>query len=198
MLTEEQLFIQSLKSGDSIAYEKLVKLYQNKVYNTCYSFLKQSDIAEDQTQEVFILIFNSIAQFEEKSSLSTWIYRITVSRCLDYLRSQNRQKRKSTGLLSLFGLSQEIPANNDFTPYEHLENKEYAKIIADTLDEMKGKYKTAFVLKYMEGLSQKEIAQIMECSEKAVEGILARAKIILKEKLITYFPEMRENKKKNI
>jgi RNA polymerase sigma-70 factor (ECF subfamily) len=197
-MTEEQLFIQSLKSGDSLAYEKLVTLYQNLVYNTCYSFLKQSDIAEDQTQEVFILIFNSIAQFEEKSSLKTWIYRITVSRCLDYLRSQNRQKRKSTGLLSLFGLSQEIPASNDFTPYEHLENKEYAKIIADTLDEMKDKYKTAFVLKYMEGLSQKEIAQIMECSEKAVEGILARAKIILKEKLISYFPEMRENKKKNI
>ncbi len=198
MMTEEQLFIQSLKSGDSLAYEKLVKLYQNKVYNTCYSFLKQSDIAEDQTQEVFILIFNSIAHFEEKSSLKTWIYRITVSRCLDYLRSQSRQKRKSTGLLSLFGLAQEIPANNDFTPYEHLENKEYAKIIADTLDEMKDKYKTAFVLKYMEGMSQKEIAQIMECSEKAVEGILARAKIILKEKLITFFPEMRENNKKNI
>ncbi len=198
MMTEEQLFIESLKSGDSLAYEKLVKLYQNKVYNTCYSFLKQSDIAEDQTQEVFILIFNSIAQFEEKSSLKTWIYRITVSRCLDYLRSQSRQKRKSTGLLSLFGLAQEIPANNDFTPYEHLENKEYAKIIADTLDEMKDKYKTAFVLKYMEGMSQKEIAQIMECSEKAVEGILARAKIILKEKLISYFPEMRENNKKNI
>jgi RNA polymerase sigma factor (sigma-70 family) len=198
MLTEEQLFIQSLKSGDSLAYEKLVKLYQNKVYNTCYSFLKQSDIAEDQTQEVFILIFNSITQFEEKSSLKTWIYRITVSKCLDYLRSQNRQKRKSKGLLSLFGLAQEIPANNDFTPYEHLENKEYAKIIAETLDEMKDKYKTAFVLKYMDGMSQKEIAQIMECSEKAVEGILARAKIILKEKLIAYFPEMRENKKKDI
>jgi RNA polymerase sigma-70 factor (ECF subfamily) len=198
MLTEEQLFIQSLKSGDSLAYEKLVKLYQNKVYNTCYSFLKQSDIAEDQTQEVFILIFNSIAQFEEKSSLKTWIYRITVTRCLDYLRAQSRQKRKSTGLLSLFGLVQEIPSNNDFTPYEHLENKEYAKIIADTLDEMKDKYKTAFVLKYMDGMSQKEIAQIMECSEKAIEGILARAKIILKEKLIAYFPEMRENKKKDI
>lgn len=198
MMTEEQLFIQSLKSGDSLAYEKLVKLYQNKVYNTCYSFLKQSDIAEDQTQEVFILIFNSIAQFEEKSTLKTWIYRITVTRCLDYLRSQSRQKRKSTGLLSLFGLAQEIPSNNDFTPYEHLENKEYAKIIADTLDEMKDKYKTAFVLKYMEGMSQKEIAQIMECSEKAIEGILARAKIILKEKLIANFPEMRENKKKNI
>lgn len=198
MLTEEQLFIQLLKSGDSLAFEKLVKSYQNKVYNTCYSFLKQSDIAEDQTQEVFILIFNSIAQFEEKSSLKTWIYRITVSKCLDYLRSQNRKKRKSKGILSLFGLTQEISSNNDFTPYEHLENKEYAKIIADTLDEMKDKYKTAFVLKYMDGMSQKEIAQIMECSEKAVEGILARAKIILKEKLISYFPEMRENNKKSI
>lgn len=195
MLTDEQLFIESLKSGDSLAYEKLVKLYQNKVYNTCYSFLKQSDVAEDQTQEVFILIFNSIHNFEEKSSLKTWIYRITVSRCLDYLRAQNRQKRKSTGFLSLFGLAQEIPSNNDFTPYEHLENKEYAKIIAETLDSMKDKYKTVFVLKYMEGMSQKEIAEILEISEKAVEGILSRAKNILKENLVHFFPEMREKQK---
>ena len=198
MQQEEQLFIDLLKSGDRQAYEKLVKLYQNKVYNTCYSFLKETTIAEDQTQEVFIIIFNSIAQFEGKSSLNTWIYRITVTRCLDYLRSQNRQKRKSKGLLSIFGLTQEIPASQENSPYEHLENKEYAKIIAETLDSMKDKYKTVFILKYMEGLSQKEIAQIIESSEKAVEGILARSKAILKEKLITFYPEMGEKKQKDI
>lgn len=176
----------------------MVKKYQRKVYNTCYSFLKHAEAAEDQTQEVFVLVFNSIGQFEGKSSLSTWIYRITITRCLDYLRSQNRKKRRSGGLLSIFSLQQEIPDSNDQTPYQHLENKEYAQIIADTLDSMKDKYKTAFVLKYMEGLSQREIAVIMDTSEKAIEGILSRSKQILKEKLREYFPEMREFEKKNL
>lgn len=176
----------------------MVKNYQKKVYNTCYSFLKHQEAAEDQTQEVFIIIFNSIGQFEGKSSLSTWIYRITISRCLDYLRSQNRKKRRPGSIFSIFNLQQEIPDNQYQTPYQHLENKEYAKVIADALDAMKDKYKTVFVLKYMEGLSQKEIAAITESSEKAVEGILARSKNILKEKLKEYFPEMRENEKKNL
>ncbi len=175
-----------------------MKLYQKKVYNTCYSFLKHQEAAEDQTQEVFIIIFNSIGKFEGKSSLSTWIYRITISRCLDHLRSQNRQKRRSNGIFSIFSLQQEIPDNNDQTPYQHLENKEYAKVIADALDAMKDKYKTVFVLKYMEGLSQREIATITESSEKAVEGILTRSKQILKEKLREYYPEMREIPKNNL
>lgn len=173
----------------------MVKKYQRKVYNTCYSFLKHSEAAEDQAQEVFIIIFNSIGQFEGKSSLSTWIYRITISRCLDYLRSQNRKKRRAAGILSIFSMQHEIPDNNEQTPYQHLENKEYAQIISDSLDSMKDKYKTVFVLKYMEGLSQREIATIMESSEKAVEGILSRSKQILKEKLREHFPEMREKQK---
>lgn len=168
------------------------------MYNTCYSFLKHAEAAEDQTQEVFIIIFNSIGQFEGKSSLSTWIYRVTVSRCLDHLRSQNRKKRRASGLMSIFSLRDEIPDSNDHTPYQHLENKEYALLIADTLDGMKDNYKTVFVLKYMEGLSQKEIAEIMDTSEKSVEGILSRSKQILKEKLREYFPEMRENNKKSL
>ena len=160
--------------------------------------MKHAEAAEDQTQEVFIIIFNSISQFEEKSSLSTWIYRITISRCLDYLRSQNRKKRRSNGIFSLFSLQQEIPAGNDQSPYQHLENKEYARIIANSLDAMKDKYKTVFVLKYMEGMSQREIAEITESSEKAVEGILARSRNILKDTLKEYFPELRENPKKNL
>ena len=196
-MSEDQ-FIQKLKAGDNDAFEALVNLYQDKIYNTCYSFLKQAELAEDQTQEIFIILFNAIQQFEAKSKLSTWIYRITVSRCLDFIRSQNRQKRKATGILSLFNFTTELQDFQEPTPYQHLENKEYAEVIARALDTMKSKNKTVFILKYMEGLSQKEIAEILNCSEKSIEGILTRSKSILKIEIEKKYPEMRGKFIKNI
>lgn len=194
-MSEEAVFIASLRAGESAAYEKLVSDYRQRIFSTCYSFLKDRDLAEDQTQEVFISIFNSIRQFQEQSSLSTWIYRISISSCLDYLRAQQRHKRKSTGILSIFSVQDTLPAHNQMNPYQHLENKEYAKTIASALDKMPDKYKTAFVLKYMDALPQKEIAEIMEITEKAVEGILSRAKTTLREEIGNFFPEMRDGSK---
>ena len=66
-------------------------------------------MAEDQTQEVFIAIFNSINNFEQQSSLATWIYRIAISSCLDALRAQQTKKRKSSGNLSIFSILLLIP-----------------------------------------------------------------------------------------
>lgn len=141
-------------------------------------------------------IFNSISKFEQQSSLSTWIYRISISSCLDALRAQQTKKRKTTGILSIFSIQDSLPATDQLNPYEHLENKEYAGIIATSMDRMPDKYKTVFALKYMEAKPQKEIATIMEISEKAVEGILSRSKAILKEEISKYYPEMREKGKK--
>ena len=170
----------------------MVKLYEHKVYNTCYSFLKRQDVAEDQAQEVFMTVFRSIHKFEEKSSLSTWIYRIAVTQCLDYLRTQNRKKRRSNGFLSLFTAEKEIPASNDKNPYEHLENQEYSLAISFAVDSLKDKYKTVFVLKYMEGLSQQEIAAITNSTEKSVEGILTRSRSQMRDLLKNYYNEMKD------
>jgi len=152
-------------------------------------------LAEDQTQEVFIAIFNSINNFEQQSSLATWIYRIAISSCLDALRAQQTKKRKSSGILSIFSIQDSIATKDQLNPYEHLENKEYALIIATSLDKMPDKYKTVFVLKYMEAKSQKEIALIMDITEKAVEGILTRSKAILKEEISKFYPEMRKKER---
>ena len=163
----------------------MVELYQGKVYNTALGLLQDSGLAEDITQEVFVKVYTSVLSFNEQSSLSTWIYRITVNKCLDYLRSQNRQKRQGI-FTSLFQKDSGEPINDavDFIhPGIKLDQKENAKYLFQAIKSLPENQKTAFILVHIEELPQKEIAEIMNLSLKAVESLLQRAKENLRKKL---------------
>ena len=90
---EHEDLLRKLKSGDKSAFNELVILYGNKVLNTCYRFLLDKEDAEDISQEVFIEVFQSIKTFRSDSKLSTWIYRIAVTKSLDEIKKRNRKKR---------------------------------------------------------------------------------------------------------
>ena len=89
----EPLFIQQLRKGNREAFNQLVEEHKDGVLNICYGFVKNTEEAEDITQEVFVEVFKTISKFREDSSLFTWIYRIAVSRSLDAIK-----KRKSSVL----------------------------------------------------------------------------------------------------
>ena len=86
-------FIQSLQQGNQQAFAELVELYKNKIFNTAIGILQNEHDAEEIAQEVFIEVFRSIKNFKNDSSLSTWIYRITVNKSLDHIRKSKRNKR---------------------------------------------------------------------------------------------------------
>lgn len=159
----------------------MVEGYGQTIYNTCLGLLQDQVLAEDITQEVFITIFRTIDQFNERSSLATWIYRITVNKCIDHQRSQKRHKRFG----NIISLHQTPDTENEPTNFVHpgvtLENKEQAQILFKALQELPEQQKIAFMLKYAEQLSQKEIAEILEVSTKAVESLLQRAKLNLRK-----------------
>ena len=90
---EENLFIEELVRNEQKAFRNLVELYKDRVYNTCLGLLQNESDAEDITQEVFVEIYLSIKHFRSKSKLSTWIYRITISKALDLIRKKKRKKR---------------------------------------------------------------------------------------------------------
>jgi len=155
------------------------------VLNTAISFVQNHEWAEDIAQEVFIEIYQSIEKFNEQSSLGTWIYRVTVNKCLDGIRAQKRQKRfafvtslfhKDTGELIY-----------DSSNFEHpgilAERKEKSKYLFKVIEGLPGNQKTAFILSQIEDLSQKEIAEILNISTKAVESLIQRAKASLRLKL---------------
>jgi RNA polymerase sigma-70 factor, ECF subfamily len=85
--------IENLKSGDLKSFKILIDDHQKKVLNTCYRFVNNKEDAEDLTQEVFIEVYKSISSFRGESKISTWIYRIAITKSLDFIRKKKRKKR---------------------------------------------------------------------------------------------------------
>lgn len=168
--------------------------YSVLVYNVALNYLQNTEDAEEITQDVFIQLHTSLHQFQEKSSLKTWIYRITINKCLDFIKHKNSQKR-----FFIFGKK----SQNEFeilniSNFEHpgilLENKEKATILFGIINELKENQKTAFLLSKVDGLSNPEIAAIMDLSISSVESLVFRAKTILKEKIVNKFEEYHKKK----
>ena len=140
--------------------------------------------AEDIAQEVFIQVYRSIQNFKGESLLSTWIYRITITKSLDHLRSKKRKKRFGF-LSSLFGDDNKpVYEAKDFNhPGVLQERKEDAAILFKLIDQLPENQRTAFILNKVEELSYREIAAVLDTTESAVDSLLQRAKQNLRKKI---------------
>jgi RNA polymerase sigma-70 factor (ECF subfamily) len=176
--TEKNL-ISSLKEG--AAFEELVSLYQQKVVNICFRFLGSSEDAEDAAQEVFIEIFRSIKNFREDSQLSTWIYRISTAKSIDALRRKNAKKNFS--LFSFFESTEDDFVSADINPHEEMEESERRKILHKALNTLPDNQQIAITLNKMEGMTNKEIAEVMKITVQSVDTLIFRAKKNLQKKL---------------
>ena len=186
--------LERLKTGEEAAYRELVETQQQRVLNVAMGLLQNREMAEDIAQDVFIEVFRSVGRFEGQSSLSTWIYRITVNKCLDAIRYHKRGKRFAF-ISSLFredtGELKYESAHFDH-PGVALEKKENARILFAAIDELPGNQKVAFVLSQLEELPQKDIAIVMNISVKAVESLIQRAKGNLRKKLENVYIKRRK------
>ncbi|MEI6021848.1 MAG: RNA polymerase sigma factor [Bacteroidota bacterium] len=149
---------------------------RHQVLNTCYRFLLDREDAEDVAQEVFIEVFQSIHLFKGESKLSTWIYRIAVTKCLDELKKRKRQKRISAfgKFIRLEDITNWISGGT--MPDRNLNAKEEWNELLKALDRIPENQRVAFTLSKMDGFSNKEIAEIMKTSISAVESLISRAK----------------------
>jgi RNA polymerase sigma-70 factor (ECF subfamily) len=182
-LTEEELII-ALRHGEEPAFKELVIQFQDKVFNTALGLLQHQTEAEDIAQEVFIQVYRSIQQFKGDSLLSTWIYRITITKSLDHLRSKKRKKRFGF-ISSLFGDDNKpVYETGDFNhPGVLQERKEDAAILFKLIDKLPENQRTAFILNKVEELSYREIAAVLDTTESAVDSLLQRAKQNLRKKI---------------
>lgn len=177
-----------LKTGDATIFKEVVDTWQDKVYNTAISIVQNEEDAEDITQEVFVTLYERIVDFREESALSTWIYRITVSKSLDH---EKRKKRlKHGGLLKkIFSVREDDePAHFDH-PGILLDNKERAAVLFRALKKLPEKQRIAFTLHKVEGLSQQEIAAVMNKTLHAVESLQLRAKSNLRKSLKEFYQQ---------
>ncbi len=187
---EEQNFIEQLKAKKQLAYSTLLDTYQQKVFGTCISFIPNKEDAEDVAQEVFLEIFKSISKFKGNSKLSTWIYKITTNKCLEFIRKKNTKKRFAF-MQTILGNEIPFDKTNYFTEINHpgiiLENKEKSAIIFKAINTLPESQRVVFTLAKIDGKSYQEIVEITGRSLSSVESIMFRAKKTLQEKLENFY-----------
>ena len=188
-MTENE-FIEALKNQSQKAYGKLLDDFQQKVFSTCISFVPNKEDAEDIAQEVFVEVFNSIHKFKGDSKLSTWIYRITTNKCLEFIRKKNTKKRFAF-LQSIVGNKIPIDSTQYFTEMNHpgvlLENKEKSETLFMAINQLPEAQKVVFTLSKVDGMSNQEICEITDKSLSSVEALMFRAKKNLQDSLSNFY-----------
>ena len=176
--------IKRLKNGDEAAFNELVSQYSKKLYYLCLKMLQSESDAEDAVQNAFLKAYMNIAKFEEKSTVSTWLYRITVNVCMDILR-----KKKKDNTASLYNTDDD---ENEYIlditdESENVEKKvleeERKRELYKAIEKLKPKHKELIILRDIEGLSYDEIAAILKMNVGTVKSGINRARAYLLEKL---------------
>jgi RNA polymerase sigma factor (sigma-70 family) len=182
-------YIKRLKNSEEEAFKALVNAFSEKVLNLCYGFVRNTEDANDLSQEVFLEAYFSIKNFREESSISTWIHKIAVNKSLDFIKKQKRQKRAGN-VLSLSGTETEdreliIPDNH--TPDTIYQEKERIQILKEAMDSLPESQRTVLNLSSIELFSYEEISEITGKSKSSVESLIFRAKKNLEKYLRDFF-----------
>lgn len=187
----EQELIQQLRQGNEPAFRWLVENYRNRVFHTVLNILQDNKEAEDAAQETFIQVFESIGNFKEESSLSTWIYRIAVHKALDKIRRRKTRQRLHN-MLPWWMPEEKKSKDETFNhPGIAIENKEKASILFKAIESLPEKQRLAFTLIKVQGMNYEEACGIMQQNIKAVESLITRAKLNLQKQLENYYKTLK-------
>ena len=175
--------------GNFEAFDQIMVHYRERMYGVIYNMTLNHSDAADLTQETFVKAFRSISKFKKKSSFFTWLYRIGVNLTLTFLK--RKRKRKLFSFDHFLGNSEANDRHSELTSKEVTSDKftllnELHEKLNEALSKLSDKHRTIVVLYEIDGLSHKEISQIMKCTEGTVRSRLHYAKLQLQSTLSDY------------
>lgn len=194
----EAELVHELQAGSETAFDWLVTHYHAPVYNLILGMLGDTSDAADGTQEVFLKAFRGIRQFRQGSSLKTWLYRIAIREALNQKRWFKRHLQKNVSIDAEPEEGQlrlEIPDNGG-TPFEQLAAHEIQDAVQDALQKVPEAFRSAVILRDLEGLSYEEVAEVLECSVGTVKSRILRGRRSLKDILEPVLNEPKLNESK--
>lgn len=186
---EEQKLIKLAQEGDKKALADLVKMYEKTIYNFAFKVCRDPERAENSMQETFLSMIKSLHQFDGKSKLSTWLYRIIVNHCL------MEHRKKKLNYISFDTDDDDNLLENKYAsdwsniPDLNLENAELKKILDDSIQKLSPDYRIVFLLRDVEGLSTEETGKIVNLSVPAVKSRLHRARAFLRKEISEAFKQ---------
>jgi len=150
-LSDEEL-VQLVKAGEIEPYDELVRRHQVKIHDLCYKMLKNYEDAKDMAQETFIKAYKNLNNFDGRSKFTTWLFRIAVNNCINFIKKQRPQEEIRDEIL-------EIPKND---PVERSRNKRLRELIFNAVARLPDVQKSVFTLRALEDLPYQEISTILK------------------------------------
>ena len=188
-LKDEEL-VKLAQGGETRAFDELVNRYQDKVYRLSFKILRHEQDAAEAHQDAFLSAYRGLKNFKAESTFSTWLYRIATNASL------MKYRRRREGHVSL---EQSQSKNEDaegmqipdwtMTPVKELLDQETRDVMDEGIQALPEELRPVFVLRDVEGMSNAEVAEILEMSVAAVKSRLHRARILLRERLNRYFAD---------
>jgi RNA polymerase sigma-70 factor (ECF subfamily) len=178
---EDFLLIEEFKKGSEGSFSELVHKHKEKVRNLVYLTLGDVDYVDDISQDVFISVYHKLKDFRFESKFTTWLYRITVNKCRDYLR-----KKK---VRSIFVSIKEIDYQKGVR--SNPDSIDIPNLVRKSIDKLPEKLKTPLVLRDIKGFSYQEIADELQCEVGTVKSRIFRARESLKIILSPYENELK-------
>ncbi len=175
--TEEAALVRRIQANDEIAFREIVERYQAKVFSIIYGILRNHNDAEDIAQQVFAKIYFSIRNFDFRSSLLTWIYKITVNECYDYLRKKRVRKLVYESDFSeedSLRMENNESASEQATPVDvRLSQRDF---LMQLLEKLSADDRSLLMLKEVEGHSVDELSKMTGMNENTIKVKLFRAR----------------------
>lgn len=190
-MMNEQEMLAALRLRDPVAFSQLFENYSDKVYRLAVGLLENEEEAEGVVQDTFIRLFERLDQFEGRSKLGTWLYRVAYNLCHDRLR----KRRPISSLAMEIDDDETLPVPTIFVdwsqvPERYLTEVEITAELDKAIATLPPKLKAVFMLREIEGLTTRECAEVLEISESATKVRLHRARLMLREELAAYFSEI--------
>jgi RNA polymerase sigma-70 factor, ECF subfamily len=180
---DEAQLVTELQAGSDSAFDYLVTYYHAGVYNLVHGILADPADAADVTQDVFLRVFRGIRGFRGGSSLKTWLYRVSVRQALNHRRWCWRHHRRQISIdAEEDGRNSAMELRDEeATPFEQLATREMQSTVRRALASVPPLFRSAVILRDLEGLSYEEIAEILEVSVGTVKSRILRGRRTLKE-----------------
>ena len=183
MEQKDSHLVERCLQGDRAAFAILVERYKRQIYSVTYSMTRNHADADDLSQDTFVRAYENLGRFNLGTNFRSWLCRIAVNLCIDHLRHKKRFPEDD-----LDDQLERLQGQN-VNPHQEIESHELMQNIMAAVDSLPGDQRTVVILREMQGLGMKEIAEVMKCSENTIRWRLHYARKKLRKKLQSYMEE---------
>jgi RNA polymerase sigma-70 factor (ECF subfamily) len=185
----EATLIERAQAQDEAAFDHIVRLYADRIYNYVRRMVGNPQDAEDITQEVFIRAYQGLSQFDGRASFSTWLFRIATNLCIDHKRRQSRRVQTVPYHHDESDEEEgdwEFPDTNQPSALDHLLSQELQAVVERAIERLNPKLKTVLLLYDVEGLSYEQIAETLGIPMGTVKSRLFTAREQIRKQVEVY------------